>query len=92
MKLADEHPELFQRAIEYEDKVKFEAQASGRQFTWSQGESLRELIARREEIVAQHEEAMSRERQARPNRPLSDVLSGVLDDEDDALACTMCHV
>lgn len=92
VKLADEHPELFQRAVEYEDKVKFEAQASGRQFTWSQGESLRELIARRDEILQQHEEAMSRERQARPNRPLSDVLSVVLDDEDDAMACTMCHV
>jgi 3'-phosphoadenosine 5'-phosphosulfate sulfotransferase (PAPS reductase)/FAD synthetase len=92
VKLADEHPELFERAVEYEDKVQFEAQASGRQFTWSQGESLRELIARKEEILQQHEEAMAREQKAKPNRPLADVLSGVLDDEDDAMACTMCHV
>jgi hypothetical protein len=35
---------------------------------------------------------MSREKKSRPNRPLSDVLSGVLDEEDDAMACTMCHV
>jgi hypothetical protein len=92
VRLAEEHPELFQKAIDYEDKVSFEAQASGRQFTWSQGESLRELIARRDEILAQHEVSMAKEKKSQPNRPLVDVLAGVLDEEDDAQACTMCHV
>jgi hypothetical protein len=92
VRLADEHPELFQRSIEYEDKVNYEAQASGRRFTWSQGESLRELLERREEIERQHEESMARAAKARPNRPLSEVLSGVLDDQDEAQGCTMCHV
>lgn len=92
VRLYDEHPELFERAVEYEEKVNFEARASGRRFTWSQNESLRELIARREEIIAQHEEAMAREAKARPNRPLVEVLSGVLDEEDGGGACTICHV
>jgi hypothetical protein len=92
VRLADEHPDLFDRAVEYEDKVSFEAQASGRQFTWSQGESLRQLIGRRDEIVAQHEASMAKEKKSQPNRPLVDVLSGVLDSEDDTQACTMCHV
>jgi 3'-phosphoadenosine 5'-phosphosulfate sulfotransferase (PAPS reductase)/FAD synthetase len=92
VRLAEEHPDLFQIAIEYEDKVNFEANASGRRFTWSQGESLRELISRKEEIIRQHEQAMLRERRSKPNRPLVDVLSGVLDAEDDTPACTVCHV
>lgn len=92
VRLADEHPDLFEKAIEYEDKVSFEAQAGGRRFTWSQGESLRELIARRDEIIASHGVAMRRETRARPNRPLSEALAGVLDSEDDTQACTMCHV
>jgi hypothetical protein len=92
VRLAEEHPDLFERAIEYEDKVSFEATASARRFTWSQGESLRELIARKEEIVRQHEESVARERRAAPNRPLVDVLAGVLDSEDDAAPCTVCHI
>lgn len=92
VRLAEEHPDLFQRAVEYEQKVNYEAQASQRRFTWSQGESLLELLARKQEIVAAHEQALERERRQRPNRPLSEVLAGVLDAEDDTQACTMCHV
>jgi 3'-phosphoadenosine 5'-phosphosulfate sulfotransferase (PAPS reductase)/FAD synthetase len=92
VKLADEHPDLFEKAVAYEDKVNFEATASSRRFTWSQGESLRELIARKDEIIRQHDEAMAREQKAKPNRPLVDVLNGVLDAEDDTQACTVCHV
>jgi 3'-phosphoadenosine 5'-phosphosulfate sulfotransferase (PAPS reductase)/FAD synthetase len=92
VKLAEEHPELFEKAIAYEDKATFEATASARGFTWSQGESLRELIARKDEIIRQHDEAMAREKRVKPNRPLADVLSGVLDEEDDAASCLVCHV
>ncbi|MGH3736859.1 MAG: phosphoadenosine phosphosulfate reductase family protein [Micromonosporaceae bacterium] len=92
--LADRHPDLFQRAIEYEDKVNFEATAmQGRQYTWSQGESLRELIARREEIQQRHQDSLARAaRRARPNLPLIEVLSDALDEEDDAAGCTVCHL
>ena len=92
VRLADEHPDLFQRAVEYEDKVSFEDKASKHQFTWSQGESLRELLARREEITEQHEKSMQRELREIPNRPLVDVLGDVLDAEDNTLPCQVCHV
>lgn len=92
--LADRHPDLFERAVAYEDKVSYESTAmQGRQYTWSGGESLRELLARREEIEQRHEQAMARAAsRARPNRPLLDVLAEVHDDEDDTPGCTACHV
>lgn len=93
VRLADEHPDLFAKAIAYEDKVNYEDKAmKGRQFTWSQGESLRELIARREEIVRQHEEAIARQQRAAPSRPLSEVLGDVLDAEDGSTPCQVCHI
>lgn len=91
VRLADEHPDLFERSMRYEEKASFEAQASGQRFTWSQGESLAELLARREEIETQHAASLARANKAAPNRPLSDVLSDVLDGEDPD-GCTVCHV
>ena len=92
--LADRHPDLFERAIEYEDKVKFASTAmQGRQYTWSQGESLRDLLDRRDEIEQRHEAALARAA-ARPRRnlPLIDVLADALDDEDDEAGCAVCHL
>jgi hypothetical protein len=92
--LADRHPDLFDRAIAYEDKVSYEANAmQGRKYTWSQSESLQELIARRDEIEARHEQALQRaSKRVKPNRPLLEVLTDALDDDDDALACAVCHL
>ncbi len=92
--LADRHPDLFQRAIEYEDKVKYEDTAmQGRQYTWSQGESLRELIARRDEIEQRHQTAMARAAaRPRPNIPLIEVLAEAHDEEDDTAGCAVCHL
>jgi 3'-phosphoadenosine 5'-phosphosulfate sulfotransferase (PAPS reductase)/FAD synthetase len=92
--LADRHPDLFQKAAEYEEKVKFQATAmKGRNYTWSQSESLPELLARREEIEQRHEDAMQRAaRRFKPNQPLLDVLSDALDDDDDSAACAVCHL
>lgn len=87
VKLAEEHPDLFQKALEYEEN-----HADGRRFTWSDGESLRDLIARKDQIVADHMKAMEREKAARPNRPLAETLASVLDEEDDTLPCIACHV
>lgn len=87
--LLEEHPDLFEQAKKFEG----ESAKTGRKFTWSQGESLDELSQpeRVEEIKAGHEKAMQRERKARPNRPLVEIFSEVLDDEDDLEACTICH-
>jgi 3'-phosphoadenosine 5'-phosphosulfate sulfotransferase (PAPS reductase)/FAD synthetase len=92
--LADRHPDLFEKAVEYEEKVKFQATAmKGRNYTWSQSESLPELLARREEIEQRHEDSMERAaRRFKPNQPLLDVLSDALDDDDDSAACAVCHL
>jgi len=86
--LATEHPELFARAVQYE-----ESHTDGRRFTWSNGETLKELIARKDEIVADHEKALTRQRQkSAPRTPLAEVLAASLDEEDDDLACVACHI
>jgi 3'-phosphoadenosine 5'-phosphosulfate sulfotransferase (PAPS reductase)/FAD synthetase len=91
--LSERHPELFEQAIAYEDKHGYEDTAMrGRQYTWSKGETLRELRDRKDEIMAKHQAAMQREGSRRRNLPLVDVLSGVLDDEDDTTPCTVCDV
>lgn len=90
--LAERHPDLFEQAVAYEDKQGYENSASERHYTWTNGETLRELRARSEEIKAKHAAAMQRAADRRTNLPLIDVLSGVLDDDDDADGCTVCHV
>ena len=62
----------------------------GRDYTWSAGETLDELIGRRDEIMANHEAAMERAAKNRRNLPLVEVLSGALDEDDDSEACTVC--
>lgn len=92
--LAQRHPQLFERAVAYEDKVRYEATAmQGRQYSWSNGETLRELLDRREEIEERHEKAMARAAQrVKPNRPLFEVLSDALDEDDDTPPCQACHL
>lgn len=92
--LADRHPDLFEKALEYEDKVHFQATAmKGRDFTWSDGENLRELLARRDEIEAKHQEALERAARRRPvNLPLIDVLADALDEDNDEAGCAVCHL
>lgn len=91
VRLSEEHPDLFQKAVEYEDKVNYERTASAEQFTWSQRETLRELLARKDAIIADYEKRVRIEAMRQPNRSLLDVLSGVLDEEDTADVCTACH-
>ncbi|MEV4436790.1 phosphoadenosine phosphosulfate reductase family protein [Streptomyces sp. NPDC049585] len=92
--LKDRHPELFEKAIAYEEKVNYQRTAmQERQYTWSQGESLHELIERRDEIEAKHQAALERAaKRVKPNRPLLEVLSDALDEDDDSAACAVCHL
>lgn len=92
--LKDRHPELFEKAVAYEDKVNYQETAmKGRKYTWSQGESLEELLDRRDEIQARHQAAMERAAsRVKPNRPLLEVLSDALDDDDDSTGCAVCHL
>lgn len=91
--LSERHPDLFEKAVAYEEKVGYEATAmEGRQYTWTSGETLRELVGRKGEIKAKHEGALRRERRVQPNAPLVEVLGGALDDEDDTLPCQVCNL
>ncbi|MBE9019910.1 phosphoadenosine phosphosulfate reductase family protein [Chroococcidiopsidales cyanobacterium LEGE 13417] len=85
--LAQEHPDQFAKAVEYEQE-----HSDGRHYTWTQGETLLELLARKDEIIAEHEKAMAREKKVAPNQPLSEVLASVLDEEDNVLPCLACHL
>ena len=101
--LADRHPELFERAVAIEKKVLKDA-GSGqdksyadhamkeRAYTWSSGESLLDLLTRRDEILTRHAAAEERARQKRTNLPLVQVLASALDDDDDAEGCAICHL
>ncbi|MCC6630149.1 MAG: phosphoadenosine phosphosulfate reductase family protein [Chloroflexi bacterium] len=91
--LAERHPDLFEKAVAYEDKVSWEATAmQGRAYRWSQGESLRELVERRDEILAKHRAAVEAANKRRKNLPLIEVLSDALDDDDDTSPCQVCHL
>jgi len=87
VKLAEEHPDLFAEAIAYEQN-----HADGRTYTWTEGETLQELVERKEQIIADHDRAMARQHQQTPDRPLADVLTDVLDEEDETLPCLACQV
>lgn len=85
--LFDEHPDLFWLAVEYEESHKIE-----RKYSWTPNETLRELLARRAEILAEHEVRVTREAAVpKPNRPLAEVLAAAFDAEDDEPGCLVCH-
>ena len=101
IRLAERHPELFERAIAIEQKVLRDAGVDGdadfgnqamrgRQYTWSGGETLPELISRRDEILERHKAAMSRAAKTRVNVPLIEALADALDEDDDTVPCTVC--
>lgn len=89
VRLAEHHPDRFEEAVRYEEE------RGGEGYTWTQGESLRELIARKDEIIADHEAAQRRARDRRqlhpaPNSSLADSL-GALMDGDEEPGCVVCH-
>ena len=101
--LADNHPDLFERAVAIEQKILKDAGVSGdadftskgmksRQYTWSEGETLTTLLSRRDEIMKKHEENLRNTKAKRKNLPLVDVLIDTLDGEDEKTPCTVCHL
>jgi len=88
VRLSDEHPDLFALAVGYE-----EGHSDGRRYTWTAGETLRQLIARRAEIEREDVQRMSRaSARPAPNAPLAEVLALHFDDDDVGAGCTICHV
>lgn len=101
--LADNHPDLFEKAVAIEQKTLKDAGLDGdasfaasgmkgRQYTWSDGETLTDLLARRNEVMKRHAESMERAKKRRKNLPLIEVLSDALDDDDETTPCTVCHL
>jgi 3'-phosphoadenosine 5'-phosphosulfate sulfotransferase (PAPS reductase)/FAD synthetase len=99
--LADRHPDLFERAVAIEQKVIKDAGADGdasfgkygmrgRQYTWSGGESLPALIARRDEILQRHQEALARTAVRRKDRAAWEVFAEAFNEDDDTEQCTVC--
>ena len=99
--LAEQHPELFERAMAIESKVLQDVGVAGdadfrdramrgRQYTWSGGETLVQLRSRREEIMARHDAAMSRAAARQANLPLIEALADAFNEDDDTTPCTVC--
>lgn len=79
--LSDQHPDLFSKAVDYENKVGFENTSSVSGYTWSQGESLSELVARRNSVKASSNKTTE-----------SSLLIDVLADDADQGFCAACHL
>jgi 3'-phosphoadenosine 5'-phosphosulfate sulfotransferase (PAPS reductase)/FAD synthetase len=101
--LAERHPDLWERAQAIEQKVMKDAGADGdasfgayamkgRQYTWSGGETLAELLARKEQILERHAAALERSASRRQNRPVWEVFADALDEDDDSEPCMMCSL
>lgn len=86
--LKRQHPELFELAKSYE-KV---SPATGKRFTWIQGESLDELSTREVEILKNYRERLKRQRMAAPNRRLVELFEKTLDEEHDGQGCLICQL
>lgn len=88
--LLQRHPDLFEKAKEYE-KID---QAAGIRYTWNQAESLVELARpeRIQEIKEKHEQAMKKERVSMPGQKLYQIFGAALDEEDGDEPCLICHL
>lgn len=93
VRLAENHPDRFAEAVDYEKT----ALKDGSPFTWSQGESLLELIEpeRVEQIKSDYERRLDRLRRRRPVNPLSGKDPCTVDDvygiEEASGGCVICH-
>lgn len=93
VRLAEHHPDRFDEAVAYEKT----ALNDGSPFTWSQGESLTELInpKRVEQIKLDYEQRRERLRRSRKINPLSARTPDSVDDaygiDEAAGGCVICH-
>lgn len=85
--LSEKHPDLFAEAVQYEQN-----HADGRDYTWTQGETLLELVERKKTIVEQHRKAMTDRGQSSSKSSLIASLESVLDESDETLPCLVCQV
>jgi hypothetical protein len=93
VRLFEHHPDRFAEAVQYEKTALDE----GSPFTWSQGESLTELVRpeRVAQIKADFDKRRERLRRSRPVNPLSARASDSVDDvygiDEASGGCVVCH-
>ncbi|MDE8654716.1 phosphoadenosine phosphosulfate reductase family protein [Novosphingobium album (ex Liu et al. 2023)] len=93
VRLFEEHPDRFAEAVDYEKT----ALRDGSPFTWSQGESLMELIepARVEQIKSDYQKRRERLLRNRRVNPLSANTATTVDDiygiDEGSSSCVICH-
>ena len=85
--LAREHPDLFSEAVKYEQEHR-----DGRSYTWTQGETLLELLERSDEIISLHQKNVEREASVSPKKSLAETIESVLDEEEGGLPCLTCSL
>jgi 3'-phosphoadenosine 5'-phosphosulfate sulfotransferase (PAPS reductase)/FAD synthetase len=101
--LAERHPDLWEKAVAIESKVRLDAGADGeasfeefgmkgRQYTWAGGESLPELLERKEEIMENHKQALIKAELRKGDRPVWEILGQALDDDEDSEQCSVCAI
>jgi 3'-phosphoadenosine 5'-phosphosulfate sulfotransferase (PAPS reductase)/FAD synthetase len=94
VRLKETHPDLYDKAKEYEKPY----EKTGNFFTWSQGESLVEMEqpARVEQIKREHVIRVERKVARKENATLKEVFaeadSGELPEEDDDQGCLVCQL
>lgn len=92
VRLAENHEAEFLNAVAYEKT----ALDHGSPFTWSDGESLLELVARKDEIQTDYELRLKRLRARRPRNPLSNkdpdiTVDDVYGIDEAGGSCAICH-
>lgn len=88
--LKERHPDLFEKAKQYEK----EDAATGRRYTWVERESLEELARpeRMAQIRASHERFKAEQATRKKGRRLEEVFEDALDLENDDQPCLICHL
>jgi len=87
--LLERHPELFQKAVEYE---KIGYAGDDVKFTWVDGEPLEIIAERAEEIKANHAKRLERELTKKCNRALVDVFKDVVNNDGKEDSCLICDL
>lgn len=87
--LKERHPDLFDKAKEYE-KLGYVGEGKG--FTWVNGMSLDDIESRGEEIKTKHNDKMEKAKGKAKGKHLSDVFTDVVNDDDGEDACLICHL
>ena len=101
--LSEHHPELFKRAVAIEQKILKDAGIDGDasfksnamkngNYTWSPGETLEQLLKRKDSILDHHKKRLEKSITKHKNQPLVNVLAESLDSESSDTGCTLCHV